>query len=109
MSEKCLIDPTMDCLGLKKAEELEHALSEYKKDNEAKHDKFTEWLNRLELRNAVQSEQYGAIMDKLDTLTKKVEALESKPGKRWDSMVTQIIGIVVAALAGFFLAKMGLS
>ena len=37
-----------------------------------------------------------------------VKSLTSKPAKRWDSLVNQIITIVVAAIAGFILAKLGL-
>ena len=37
-----------------------------------------------------------------------VKSLTSKPAKRWETLVTQLITIVVAAIAGFILAKMGL-
>ena len=37
-----------------------------------------------------------------------IKTLVSKPGKRWDSMVSQIITLVVAAVVGFVLAKIGL-
>jgi hypothetical protein len=37
-----------------------------------------------------------------------VKSLASKPGQRWENMVTQIITIIVAAIAGFILAKIGL-
>lgn len=37
-----------------------------------------------------------------------VKNLTSKPGKRWDNLVNQIISIVIAAVAGFILAKIGL-
>ena len=37
-----------------------------------------------------------------------VKSLTSKPAKRWDSLVNQLITIVVAAIAGFILAKFGL-
>ena len=37
-----------------------------------------------------------------------VKSLTSKPAKRWDSLVNQLITIVVAAIAGFILAKIGL-
>ena len=37
-----------------------------------------------------------------------VKSLTSKPAKRWDSLVNQIITIIVAAIAGFILAKIGL-
>ena len=37
-----------------------------------------------------------------------VKSLTNKPAKRWDSLVNQLITIVVAAIAGFILAKFGL-
>ena len=37
-----------------------------------------------------------------------VKSLTSKPAKRWDNLINQIITIVVAAIAGFVLAKIGL-
>lgn len=38
-----------------------------------------------------------------------VKILTSKPGKRWDNLVEKIILTVVAAVAGFILAKLGLT
>ena len=37
-----------------------------------------------------------------------VKSLTSKPAKRWDNLINQIITIIVAAVAGFILAKIGL-
>lgn len=37
-----------------------------------------------------------------------VKSLTSKPAKRWDSLVNQLITILVAAVAGFILAQIGL-
>ena len=37
-----------------------------------------------------------------------VKTLTNKPAKRWENLITQIITIVVAAIAGFVLAKIGL-
>ena len=36
-----------------------------------------------------------------------VKTLANKSGKRWDNLVNQIITILVAAVAGFILAKIG--
>ena len=36
-----------------------------------------------------------------------VKSLTSKPGQRWDNLLNQIITILVAAVAGFILAKFG--
>ena len=37
-----------------------------------------------------------------------VKTLTSKPAQRWDNLVSQIITIIIAAVAGFILAKFGL-
>lgn len=37
-----------------------------------------------------------------------VKSLTSKPGQRWDNMVDKLIYAIVAAIAGFILAKIGL-
>lgn len=41
-------------------------------------------------------------------IKKDVKSLTDKPGQRWEALVTQIIAIVVAAVVGFLLAKVGL-
>ena len=47
-------------------------------------------------------------MDKLDALTAKVEALEAKPGKRWESVVEKAVWAVCAAVIAFLLGRVGL-
>lgn len=37
-----------------------------------------------------------------------LKEVTSKPAKRWDNLVTQVIGILIAAVVGFLLAKIGL-
>lgn len=37
-----------------------------------------------------------------------VKSLTSKPGQRWESLITETIKLVVAAIIGFILAKIGL-
>ena len=37
-----------------------------------------------------------------------VKSLASKPAERWEMLLTQVISIVVAALVGFILARIGL-
>lgn len=38
----------------------------------------------------------------------RLEAIEQKPGKRWETLVGDIIKLLLAALIGFGLAKLGL-
>jgi hypothetical protein len=54
---------------------------------------------------AIREEVVENTVKKIDS---KVEILSSKPGKRWEALVTQGISILVAAIAGFILAKIGL-
>lgn len=72
------------------------------------HEEIFRRLNEVEKDNAVQSEQYKTILEKLDTLTKKVDALEAKPGKRWESIVDKAVWAVCAAVIAFLLGRVGL-
>lgn len=45
----------------------------------------------------------------LEHLTDEVDELKEKPAKRWENIVEKVIGLVVAAVVGYFLARMGLS
>ena len=67
-----------------------------------------EVLQKLATSVAVMAEQIKTMNGSISTLTGEVEDLKEKPGKRWDSLVTQIIGLVAAAFVGFLLAQIGL-
>lgn len=68
----------------------------------------TEAINRLATSMEVMSEKQGQVAESVDRLDLKVTALESKPGKRWESMVEKIILTLTAAVAGYILSKIGL-
>lgn len=65
-------------------------------------------VNNIATSVAVMAEQIKTMNENLQTLTGKVAALEAEPGKRWKFVVEKIIYVVVAAVAGFVLAKVGL-
>ena len=74
----------------------------------------TDALNSLassvEVMANEQKHQTEAILDIKTSVTAlggKVETLERKPGKRWDSIVEKAIFTIVAAVIGFILAKIG--
>ena len=48
------------------------------------------------------------VEDDVAEIKKDVKAMAQKPAKRWDNLVDKLITLVVAAVAGFFLAKFGL-
>lgn len=77
-----------------------HRLDELKKQTEA--------VNALATSVAVMAERVEATGEKVDSLCSDVQELKSEPGKRWKSVVERVIYIVVAAVVGFILARLGL-
>lgn len=65
-------------------------------------------LQKLATSVAVMAEQIKNMNSSVSTLSEKVDKLEEKPAKRWDSMIDKIIITVAAALVGFVLAHFGL-
>lgn len=91
-----------DCPLTPRVEALERANDQHSKT----HREFYGRLNSLERGEAAQAEQYKNILEKLDGLTQKHDALnaklrelEAKPAKRWDRLVE----CALSALVGAFL------
>lgn len=64
-------------------------------------------LQQLATSVAVMAEQIKTMNLNVQTLTGKVDKLEQKPGKRWDSLIEKIIMTGAAAVVGFLLAHFG--
>ena len=108
MSEKCM----ESCPDLAR---LERQVKELQRQNGEDHKEIRDRLSRAEMTNAVQNERYDAILGKLeelsrkhDGLTRKLEELEAKPGRRWESLVEKAVWAVCAAVIAFLLGGMGL-
>lgn len=56
-----------------------------------------------------QTEAMTRIEQNVEKLDGKVEALEKKPGKKWESIVDKVVWALVAAALGFILAHIGLA
>ena len=108
MQEKCILDPERDCLGLMKARELEKDVNELRKQNSSSHERIFDRLGELEKQEGIQVVQYEHILEKLDQLAGDVKELKAKPGKRWEGIVEKVIGPVVAAVVGYFMAMLGM-
>lgn len=122
MPDKCIVNPNVDCLGLIRAEELAKDIQSVEKDmedmrerNDKSHKEYFDRLALLEAHNKVQDAHYGHIIEKLTDITNKISSvsariasIETKSGKKWDSMVEKAIGIVLAAVIGYVLAHVGL-
>ena len=108
MSEKCILDPERDCLGLMKARELDKDVNELRKQNSSSHERIFDRLGELEKQEGIQVVQYEHILEKLDQLAGDVKELKAKPGKRWESIIEKVIGLLAAAVVGYVLAQIGL-
>lgn len=71
-------------------------------------EKHTDALNTLATSVAVMAERVETTGDKVDSLCADVQEMKSEPGKRWKLVVEKVIYIVVAAVMGFILARLGL-
>ncbi|MCI9444374.1 MAG: hypothetical protein K2P04_04440 [Oscillospiraceae bacterium] len=108
MPEKCN-EPCADMTR------MEQQVKDLQKQNGEDHREIRDRLAQLEKEDAVQLVQYRTILDKLDGLTQKhdclnakLEALEAKPGKRWEGIVEKAVWALCAAVIAFLLGKIGL-
>ena len=94
--------------------EHEHRLTEVEgrsKSNTHRIDKIEkkqEDLSELVGTVRVLAEREETVESDVKEIKKDVKDLTNKPAKRWDNLTNQIISIIVAAVAGFLLAKFGL-
>ena len=71
-------------------------------------ERHTEAVNTLATSVAVMAEKVEVTGEKVDGLCSDVQELKAEPGKRWKGVVEKVIYIVVAAVVGFILARLGL-
>lgn len=73
-------------------------------DVEKKQDDLTELVGTVKVL-ATREEN---VENDVKEIKNDVKTLTSKPAQRWESLVSQLITLVVAAVVGFILAKIGL-
>jgi chromosome segregation ATPase len=93
---------------------LEHRLTEIEersKSNTKRIDKLeetTEAINRMAVSIERMAMKQDTMNGSIVKLNADVAELKAEPGKRWKFVVEKVIYIVVAAIVGFVLAKVGL-
>ena len=65
-------------------------------------------LNELVTSVKLIAEGQKRIEANVDALSEKVDSLEAQDGKKWRGLVEKVLGLLVAAVVGFALAKIGL-
>lgn len=80
MSEKCVLDPERDCLGLRRAEEvagdlktLDRRLDDLQANVSNTSTRFGARIGKLEAREEVREEQYKHVREKLEGITRDME------------------------------------
>jgi hypothetical protein len=93
---------------------IEHSLTEVEERSKSNSHRLTEMEKRQDdLDELVSVVKVLAVREEnvendVKEIKSDVKSLTNKPAKRWDSLVNQLITIIVAAVAGFILAKFGL-
>ena len=70
--------------------------------------KHGEEIDELKIREATMSVTLSRIDQTVGKIDAKLDVQEQKPARRWESLVSQIISLLVAAIAALVLAKIGL-
>lgn len=81
------------------------------KSNQRRLDKLEqnyEALNRLTVSVETMGVKLGNLDKTMQKLDARMEEQESKPGKRWDGLVTTLIGVIVGAVMAVVFSQVGL-
>lgn len=65
-------------------------------------------VNELATKVEVQGHRLNDLVGKLSELVEDIKEMKAKPARRWETVVSQVIGLIVAALFGVIIAKLGL-
>ena len=95
-------------------DDTEHRLTRLESDLKTAFSKIDEHRNRQNAFDdlVISVKQLAIREDILEADIKEIKAdvktLTNKPAERWNDLVKTIIGLIVAAVVGFILAKVGL-
>ena len=87
------------------------AVEDRAKSNQRRIEKLetsTEALNRMASSMEVMAEKQARVADAVDELDGKVTALEAKPARRWDDLVSKLILVAITALVTGLLSRLGI-
>lgn len=93
---------------------IEHRLTEVEERSKSNSHRLDEIekrqdnLDKLVGTVEVLAVREGNVENDVKEIKSDVKSLTSRPAKRWENLVTQIITLVVAGVVGFILAKFGL-
>lgn len=104
MSQNCVRDPTMECLGLAKAQELERRIGAIEESSRDTHKQIFDRVRQLEDDRTEVKTHYKHIEETLGLMQADVSEIKNRPGKRWKSVIVAAIGVIV----GYLLHSIGI-
>ena len=110
MSEKCILDPSRDCLGLAHSAILEKRikdLEEWKINSSKFHETFYDYQREQIARDARLDEQLKTMNANITKLVTWQEGQVKKSGLRWDSIVDKVLLAVVGAIVVYIMTQIG--
>ena len=63
-------------------------------------------VKNLAISTATMAEQLKTLTENSEKMDEKLSALELKPAKRWEVVVSQIIQLLIAGVVGFLLSQL---
>lgn len=108
--EKCIVDPQRDCIGKAAAAKLEariNALERWQEDSKKFHNSFYDWQREQIARDAKLDEKLNNMDKNIEKLLGKQEASDAKPGKFLDTLKSNAVWAILAAIIGFVLGQIG--
>ena len=89
-----------DCVNAHRLRTLEEELRELREKNSKDHEKFYNRIEDLERHSAIAENDLKHIKTTVDETCTNVKALMAAPGKRYDTIVMNIITGIVCAVLG---------
>ena len=66
-------------------------------------------VQKLVLNVSEQTAELKHIRKDIDAVRTDVDDLRFKPGRRWEMVICQVVGLIVATMVGLLVGKLGLS
>ena len=63
-------------------------------------------VKNLAISTATMAEQLKTLTESSEKMDEKLSALELKPARRWDAVVSQIIQLLTAGIIGYLLSQL---
>jgi len=86
-----------------------YAIKERVESHERRITEHGKEIDELKISEATMGVTLSRIDQTVGKIDAKLEASEQRPGRRWETVTSQLIAIIVAAIMALVLAKIGLS